>query len=244
MAVFWKAVNDVIREANILLEIIDARDVAGTRNPEIEDKIRHAGKIMIYVLNKCDLADQKELEKVKKTLSPCVFVSCKDYHGIKMLRERIIIEGKRLGDEKIVVGVLGYPNMGKSSVINALNGMGKAKVSSKSGFTRGKQYITARGFVMIDTPGVIPYMEKDAVKHSISGIKTETKDPEGDVLRIMEARPGLIENHYGVALSEDKEESLEAVCVKLNLLLKGGKPDMFKASQRILRELRSGIIKI
>jgi len=243
MPIFWRAVNTVIKDADILLEVVDARSVDETRNLEIEDKVRRAGKVLIYVLNKCDLADQKQLEKVKKTMSPCVFVSCKDYHGIRMLREKILIAGKRIGVERPRVGVLGYPNMGKSSVINALNGAGKARVSSTSGFTKGAQHINARGFVLIDTPGVIPYLEKDVVKHAITGIITDSKDPEEDVLKIMESKIGLIENHYGVPIVEDKEESLEAICRKLNLLIKGGKADTFKASQSILKALRDGTIK-
>jgi ribosome biogenesis GTPase A len=243
MPIFWRAVNNVIKDANILLEVIDARSVEETRNPEIEDKVRRSGKVLIYVLNKCDLADQKEMEKIKKTMNPCVFVSCKDYSGIKILKEKILIAGKRINIERPRVGVLGYPNMGKSSIINALNGAGKAKVSSVSGVTRGAQHINARGFVLIDTPGVIPYLEKDIVKHSITGIITDSKDPEGDVLKIMESKIGLLENHYGVPIIDDKEETLEAISKKLNLLIKGGKADIFKTSQRILKALRDGIIK-
>ncbi len=243
MPIFWRAVNTVIADADILLEIVDARSIDGTRNAEIENKVRKTGKVLIYVLNKCDLADQKELEKIKKSMSPCVFVSCKDYHGIRMLREQILIAGKRLGIERPRVGVLGYPNMGKSSVINALNGAGKARVSSTSGFTKGAQHINARGFVLIDTPGVIPYLEKDAVKHAMTGIMTDSKDPEGDVLKIMESRPGLIESHYGVPVCDDKDEALEAISRKLGMILKGERADTFKASQRILKELRDGAIK-
>ncbi|MFH0869708.1 MAG: GTPase [archaeon] len=244
MPSFWRAVNGVIDEADIVLEVIDARAVDETRNREIEDKVRRQGKVLIYVLNKCDLADQKTLERWKKVLSPCVFVSCTDYHGIKMLRERIIIEGKRAGKERPRVGVLGYPNMGKSSVINALNGAGKARVSAESGFTKGKQYVSARGFIMIDSPGVIPYLEKDEVKHSMVGINTHTKDPESALLKIMEAHPGLVEKHYGVPVDEDKEDTLEEISLKLKIIKKGNAPDTFKAAQRILKDIREGKMSI
>ncbi len=241
---FGSVVNGVISEADILLEIIDARAVAQTRNLEIEDEVRKSGKTLIYVLNKCDLADQSELEEIKKTLSPSVFVSCKNYHGMNLLRERIIIEAKREGFEKPVVGVLGYPNMGKSSVINALSGTGKARTSSTSGFTRGKQYINSRQFYLIDTPGVIPYGENDVVKNTMTGIKTGSKDPETDILLLMQSHPGIIESHYNLPIEEDKEETLEKIAIKMNCMRKGNMPDTVRAARTIISWLIKGKIRI
>lgn len=241
---YWRVVNGVISEADIILEIIDARAVAQTRNLEIENKVKRAGKTLIYVLNKCDLADKSELDKIKKTLFPSVFVSCKSYHGLTMLMERIATEAKRNGFKKPMVGVLGYPNMGKSSVINALSGKGKARTSSTSGFTRGKQYIHTRQFCLIDTPGVIPYYEKDVVKNTMTGIKTVSKDPEADLLSVMQSHPGLIESHYNFPVEDDTEETLEKIALKLNCLRKGNLPDTVKAARLIIKMLREGKIKI
>ena len=233
---FWTVVNKVISQADILLEIIDARNVAQTRNQEIEDKVKRAKKTLIYVLNKCDLANKDELDKISKQLNPCVFISCKDYHGMNLLKERIIIEGKKLG-RKPIVGVLGYPNMGKSSVINALTGTGKAKASSVSGVTKGKQYISAKHFSLIDTPGVIPYKEKDVVKNAMIGINTKSRDPESDVLLIMQEHPQLIESHYNVPMG-DNDETLEKIAIKLNCIKKGNVADINRAATIILKWLR------
>jgi hypothetical protein len=241
---FWIVVNSVISEADIILEVIDARAVSQTRNLEIEDKVKRQNKTLIYVLNKCDLADKAELGKIKKTLTPSVFISCKDYHGMNLLKERIIIEAKRKGFEKPKVGVLGYPNMGKSSVINALTGTGKARASSTSGFTLGKQYIKSRQFYLIDTPGVIPYGEKDAVKNSMIGIKTRSKDPESDLLLIMQAHPGIVESHFNIPVDDDKEETLEKIAHKMSCVRKGNLPDTVRAARTIISWLREGKIKI
>ncbi|MBI5881377.1 GTPase, partial [archaeon] len=62
MANYWKLVNDVIREADILLEILDGRSIDETRNIEIEDKVKKSGKVLIYVINKCDLVDKDKME--------------------------------------------------------------------------------------------------------------------------------------------------------------------------------------
>jgi ribosome biogenesis GTPase A len=241
---YWNAVNAVIAEADILLEVVDARRIDETRNPEIEGKVRRAGKALIFVFNKCDLADQEALEHRKRELIPSVFVSSKEYHGIKMLYEKIIIEGKRLGLKKPRVGVLGYPNMGKSSLINALNGAGRAKTSAESGFTKGKQYIAMKSILLIDTPGVIPFGEKDIMKAALTGISTKIKDPEAAVLKIMDEYPSKIEDFYCVTEDEDKEDTLESIARKLNLIIKGGKPDTRRTADRILKDLREGKIKI
>jgi ribosome biogenesis GTPase A len=241
---YWKVVNGVIAEADILLEIIDARNVEKTRNIEIENKVDRSGKILIYVLNKCDLADRDEVEKLKKTLDPAVFISCKDYHGMSLLKERIIIEAKRIGLQKPMVGILGYPNVGKSSVINALSSSGKARASSTAGFTHGKQYVTSRHFYLIDTPGVIPYGEKDSVENAMIGVKTNSKDPESDLLIIMQEHPGIIESHYNVSIEDDKEETLEKIAIKLKCIRKGNLPDTTRASEIILKGLREGKIRV
>jgi len=241
---FWAVVAGVISKADILLEIIDARVVDQTRNVEIEERVKNSGKPLIYVLNKCDLADKDKLDEIKKTLIPSVFISCKTYHGINLLKERIRVEGKKKGFEKPRVGVLGYPNMGKSSVINALTGTGTAGVSSMSGFTRGKHYINMRQFFLIDTPGVIPYGEKDHVKNMMTGITTRSKDPELDLLLIMDEHPGIIESHYAVPVEKDTEKTLEKIAIKLHCVRKGNLPNIARASELILKQLREGKIKI
>jgi len=241
---FWKTVNQVIEKADILLEVIDARDVATTRNIEIENKVEKSGKLLIYVLNKCDLVDKGDIEKIKRTLKPCVFVSAKEYHGFKMLKDRIIIEGKRLGFNVPRVGVLGYPNMGKSSIINVLKGKKSARTSAESGFTKGKQLIVTRQMHFIDTPGVIPYKEKDEINHAITGINTKIKEPDIIILQILEEYPGIIEEHYGVETIKDIDETLNQIAIKLNYLVKGGMGDINRVSKRILKDFQSGEINL
>lgn len=247
MTSFWNIVNKVIGDADIILMILDSRMLEKTRNIEIEDKVRLAKKPLIYVLNKCDLVDKTYLENYKKKIKyPCVFVSAKKHLGTTMLREKIGITVSKNGIKgEIKVGVLGYPNVGKSSIINALNGKSAAPVSSVSGYTKAVQKVGVGGkIMMIDTPGVIPYNEVDEKKHSMIGTidHNKEKDPDIVAINLLNEFPGLIEEYYNVETSDEKEEVLETIAVKNNMFLKGKEPDVMRAARKILYDWQTGKI--
>jgi ribosome biogenesis GTPase A len=249
---FWKIVNDVIQDSDVLLLLLDARLVKETRNKEIEEKVKKAGKTLIFVVTKSDLANKDDVEKYKKQLKPCVFVSAIKHHGTTMLRDRIFIEASKskIGYKVIRVGILGYPNVGKSTLINALSGRKAAKTSSMSGYTTGVQKVRADPrIILLDTPGVIPYKEKDDAKHAFIGTQdhTKIKDPDVIVMKLMEEYPGKIEEHYKIDVkiddpSYDLEETLEKIAVKKKLIKKGNNPDIDRVSRMILKDWQEGKI--
>lgn len=243
---FWKVVNEVIGMSDVVLEILDARHVFDTRNVEIERKVIEKKKILIYVINKADLVEKEDMERIKKILKPCVFVSARERLGTKKLRERILIEASREKIENPTVAVLGYPNTGKSSIINALKGRHSTGTSKEAGFTKGLQLVNIGNMRLLDSPGVIPYMEDDRIKHTKIGIinPARTKDPENLVMDIMRSNRGLIEKHYGVKEGEDLTDVLGEIALKKGLLLKGGKPDINRVSKLILKEIQKGSIFI
>ncbi|MFW6231159.1 MAG: GTPase [Nanoarchaeota archaeon] len=240
MVTFWNVINKVIREADIILEVLDARSIDKTRNVEIEDKVRDSGKTLIYVMNKCDLVDVDEVKERKKELKPSVFISAKDHLGTKMLREAIL---KHADKKEIKVGVLGYPNTGKSSLINALKGRASAKASAESGYTKGLQNVRiSKRILLLDTPGVIPYKEKDEIKHGSTGSVdySQVKDPEEVVFSLFGEHPGIVD-FYDVD-GDDEEEMLENIALKFRYLKKGGVADTKKAARMILKDWQRGNI--
>lgn len=246
MANFWYLVNTVINDADVLLLVLDSRLIDETRNFEIENKVKRLEKPLIYVMTKCDLVEKKELEEKKKELKTAVFISAKDHLGTTILRERIMIEAKRAGvKDQITVGVLGYPNVGKSSLINAMKGKKSAPSGNVAGVTKGLQKIKADNTLMfIDTPGVIPYQEKTYLKHALTGTIdfNHVKEPDLAVFELMMRYPGRLETYYGVKEADDKEETLEEIAVKRKMLIRGGGPDIVRMARVILKDWQKGSI--
>src|SRR3989304_3745068 len=129
-------VKEVIRTSDIILEVLDARFIDETRNKELEEMILELGKKIIFVLNKADLVDSAVLKKSGKLdeLKPYILLSCRTKLGRGDLRTRIKIEAKSMKQERPThIGIIGYPNTGKSSIINLLSGRGSAGTASESG---------------------------------------------------------------------------------------------------------------
>ncbi|MFH0831687.1 MAG: GTPase [archaeon] len=245
--------REVIRISDIVLEILDARFIEETRNSEFEALAEKSGKKIVYVLNKADLVDINEIKrKIElQNMQPYVFVSCKTREGISDLRDKIKIEVKKLSMKykRAHVGVIGYPNTGKSSVINMLVGRPVARTAAEAGFTRGVQKLRlATGILILDTPGVIPEKEtgtdkRNVEKHSQIGVKTwdKVKEPEMIVFGLMKKYPE-IEKYYGIECAGDVEVLIENLGRKLNFLRKGGIVDNDKTARRILRDWQEGKI--
>lgn len=243
------AVCQVINNSDIVLCVLDARYIADTRNIYIEEKIREMNKKIIYVLNKADLAhyiDQRELNM----LSPNVIVSCLTRRGVNELRNKIKIISKKL-DKKppIYIGAVGYPNTGKSSVINLILGRKEvARTSPESGFTKGVQSLKlSEGIYLLDSPGIIPPSERftELTKLAKIGVKTfdRTEDPDLVVHDLMKLHPGLFEKFYGLDTQGDSDKFIEELGKKRGIFLKRYQIDTDRVSRMILRDWQKGLIK-
>ncbi len=147
--------------------------------------------------------------------------------------------------EKCVVGVLGYPNTGKSSIINLLKGKKSASVSSQSGHTRGIQFVSAKGKLkLIDTPGVLQFQEKDLLKQVIIGAYNpqHLKEPDYYAMHIVEKFPELFEKYYNIKYENDAYDFLEKAALKKNILKKGSEPDIPRFSRQLLYDWQKGKI--
>lgn len=248
-------IEKIIEEADIILEILDARFIEKTRNREIEKKVKKLKKTLIYVFNKSDLIDTNKIRNdfELENLKPYVFFSSKNRKGSGDLKKLIKIESKKIRRDSVSIGIVGYPNTGKSSLINFITGKASTRTSPESGHTKGIQKIKlSENLYLIDTPGIISEKEKssgnirDSVKHSQIGAVTwdKAKNPDMIVFKIMEEYPQILEKHYKINANGDSELLIEELGKKLRYLKKGNLIDEIRTSKKILKDWQEGKIKI
>jgi len=248
-------VKDVIKQSDVVLEVLDARFPDETRNSEVERDVQRAGIPLIIVLNKCDLIPKGTLEDLKKRFSkfaPTVYVSSTTRVGTTKLRHKILaVANINKGD--IMVGSLGYPNTGKSSVINAVAGGKKAPTSSISGHTKAIQFIKGGSRIkFIDTPGVIPFGENDENIQGLLSVKDSTHlgDPVEVASKIIERmckdNKAALEACYNVTIADglDSYDVLDLIAKATNCLKQKGELDERRAAVRLINEWQKGKLMI
>ena len=176
MAKTKRQIQEDLKLIDVVVELLDSRIPLSSRNPEINAIVKD--KKRIIVLNKSDLADEKEtikwLEYFKSQKIPTIITDANSGKGIKDVIKKAeeIMEGElnkreekgRIG-RKIRIMILGIPNVGKSSFINRLANKNSLEVGNKPGVTRKKQWIKISNSIeLLDTPGVLwPKFENEEV---------------------------------------------------------------------------------
>ena len=249
-----KIIENLIKSVDIILFILDARFIEKSRHLEIEKLAKKSGKVIIRVLNKSDLVDVKKIIKNKELegLRPFLFFSAKDRKGSATLRKMIKIDAKRLKEDVVNIGIVGYPNVGKSSLINMITGKSSARTSPEAGYTKGIQKIKlSSNLYLIDTPGVIPTLEKSqyqkySTKHSEIGAITwhKVKHPDMVVNDLMKENPGVLEKYYTLNVEGDSDLLIEKLGEKLNYKKKGNVVDETRTAKKILKDWQEGKIRV
>ncbi len=240
----------ILKNANIVLEVIDGRIPFETRNKVIEDLAKEWKKDLIVVINKTDLVPEEFLNEVKREIEkefPVVLFSAHKNKGIKELLNKIkeLSKGKNL----VKIGVLGYPNVGKSSVINTLKRKKVATTSPKPGMTRGEKLIKLFNNVfLIDTPGIITLEFQEDLALKGSWIPEKLEQPVDVAVKliekIVENKKEALEDAYKIKIEgTDPVGILEKIGEKLNYKIKGGEIDYDRTAKKILWDWIKGNIK-
>ena len=227
MAKTKRQIQEDLKLIDVVVELLDSRIPISSRNPDINTIVKD--KKRIIVLNKSDLADEKETikwsEYFKAKNIPAIITDANSGKGIKDVIKKAeeIMEDElnkreekgRIG-RKIRIMILGIPNVGKSSFINRLANKNSLEVGNRPGVTRKKQWIKISNSIeLLDTPGVLwPKFESEEVALNLAYTGT-IKD---DILEKTEVAfyflKYMLENEIDKLVKRynlNKEEILEAL---------------------------------
>lgn len=251
----WGELYKVIDSSDVVCCILDARDPNGTRcyhvekNLEANKKFKH----IIFILNKTDLVPTSVTSKWVKYLSqfhPTIAFKADINHPfgrealMNLLRQ---FDNFHKDKKTISIGFIGYPNTGKSSVINTITKKAACKSAPVPGETRVWQYIAlTKRIYLIDCPGIV--YDGDNENDSQLVLKGVTRaeklrDPDFYVEALMkEVKAQDLMDIYGVAEFVDCQDFLGKLAVKLGRLIKFGEPDLTSAAKKVLMDWQNGLI--
>jgi ribosome biogenesis GTPase A len=245
----WRTLAWIIRRADVVLEVVDARDPMATRSRRLENMVRSLGKKLVIVINKADLVPRDVADKWKRLFVDrgyhAVYMAARDHKGTRVLRRKI----REVADsEPIIVAVVGFPKTGKSTIINALKGRHSASTSpipGSPGYTTHSQlYRIGSNLYMIDTPGVIP-VEGGYLEAVIRGRPPEQlRDPVKPAVMLLERalryNPNAVREAYGID-EKDPYRILELLALKRGWRYKSdGEPLIEEAARVVIRDYHKG----
>ncbi|KAH8920352.1 P-loop containing nucleoside triphosphate hydrolase protein [Atractiella rhizophila] len=207
----WGELYKVIDSSDVLINVLDARDPLGTRCEHIEKYLakEKRGKKLVWVLNKIDLVPGwvaarwvKYLSQFNPTIAFHASINNSFGKGslISLLRQFSTLFNDK---KQISVGFFGYPNVGKSSIINTLKKKKVCNVAPIPGETKVWQYITLmRRIYLIDCPGIVPASARDTEAQKVlkGVVRVEHLSSPQDHIAPLLARvkPDYIRRTYGL----------------------------------------------
>ncbi|KAF3386756.1 hypothetical protein F1880_000759 [Penicillium rolfsii] len=251
----WNELYKVIDSSDVVIHVLDARDPVGTRCRSVEKYIREEAphKHLIFVLNKTDLVPTgvaaawvRHLSKDYPTLAFHASINNSFGKGslIQLLRQFSALHSDR---KQISVGLIGYPNTGKSSIINTLRKKKVCTVAPIPGETKVWQYVTLmKRIYLIDCPGVVPPnqndTEEDILLRGVCRVEN-VENPEQYIPAVLRrVQPRHLERTYGIKDSQDAIDFLSRLARKGGRLLRGGEPDLDGVAKMVINDFLRGKI--
>lgn len=266
MAKTRRLITENLRLVDCVAELIDARIPSSSVNPMLEELL--LDKPRIILLNKAGLADEARTAEwvsfFKNSGRVALPTDCKTGLGLKqfvpalrgLLKDAIERNARKgMQGKSLRVMVVGIPNSGKSTFINRMAGVSRAKAENRPGVTRGKQWITiSSGLEMLDMPGLLwPKFDDAAVGEHLAftgAVKDDVIDPvsvAGGLAEFLSGDyPEALKKRYKIDALPDSSAPgygtavLEQIARKRGMLVSGGEPDLERAASVLLEEFRSG----
>ena len=255
-----RQMKEDIKLIDLIIELLDARIPLSSRNPEIDNLGQNKARLVL--LNKADLADEKQnnkwIEYFKKKGIVALKINSKNKHGIKEINNAVNIACKEKIERNLKRGikhrpiramVVGIPNVGKSTFINAYAGKNCAKTGNKPGVTKGKQWIRLnKNLELLDTPGVLwPKFDDQKIGMHLAFIGSmndnilDVSELAFQLIKLLEnLYPNAIKDRYSIEGDDNILQIMYQIAEVRGCKLKGNQPDLDKTSKIVLDDFRSG----
>lgn len=255
-----RQMKEDIKLIDLIIELLDARIPLSSRNPEIDNLGQNKARLVL--LNKADLADEKQnskwIEYFKKKGIVALKINSKNKQGIKEINNAVNIACKEKIERNLKRGiknrpiramVVGIPNVGKSTFINAYAGKNCAKTGNKPGVTKGKQWIRLnKNLELLDTPGVLwPKFDDQKIGMHLAFIGSmndnilDVSELAFQLIKLLEnLYPKAIKDRYSIEGDDNILQIMYQIAEVRGCKLKGNQPDLDKTSKIVLDDFRSG----
>ncbi|EPQ53133.1 P-loop containing nucleoside triphosphate hydrolase protein, partial [Gloeophyllum trabeum ATCC 11539] len=258
-----RALHKVIDQSDIVVLVLDARDPEGCRSRLVEEEVRRReseGKKLVFVLNKIDLVPRENAQQWLRYLrhtTPTLPFRCAPSTQRSNLSTATapallrLLKAYKPHAQSLTVGVVGYPNVGKSSLINSLKRSKACGVAAQPGHTRELQSVQLeRGLRIVDSPGVVFDDDDDDWDDNGKGtgrkgsvllrnvVKVEdVEDPIAVVEEIVaRTEKETLQKIYNLPPFGSTLEFLTMLAMTTGRLLKGGTPDLLATARHVLTD--------
>jgi ribosome biogenesis GTPase A len=252
-----KKAAETMASIDVVIEVVDARLPEASTNPMVRELRLHRQRPCLKVLNKSDLADPVVTKAWlayynKQSGVKAVAISSKNAGEVSRLPSLCQSLAPHRNDnvKQLRMMIMGIPNVGKSTLMNALVKRKIAKVGDEPAVTKSQQIhqISVR-HAIVDTPGLMwPKIEHEsdglmlAASHAIG--RNAVIDEEVAVFLaglLLKRYPALLAARYGFPVEGvDAVAVVEGVAKRRALVMRGGEPDFEKASAVLLQDYRDG----
>ncbi|KAH9363714.1 hypothetical protein HPB48_003145 [Haemaphysalis longicornis] len=269
----YQELRKVVEGADVVLQVLDARDPLGTRSPQLEQLVQSKGKRLVLVLNKIDLIPRENLTRwlrfLRRELPTVAFkasTQAQKQHlsqkkatpiesetraclGAQLLLKILGNYCRNQGIQTcITVGVVGYPNVGKSSLVNSLKRSRACTVGAVPGVTKVMQRVQLDKHVwLLDSPGVV-LASGDSTEATVALRNAKSpqslEDPVAAACSILRrASREQLMLQYRLPEYGSPEELLLMLAKRMGRLRKGGLPNAAAAARKVLSDWNCGRIK-